>query len=153
MELGKKTLIAGLGLFLLGGFSVYLVMAEKSDPARGTVTSQSAIAQQATATPEINSADIASQQTAGLAEEATHESFIAAAEARREQQMANKAEEDRLAKLRKEKSNTVECKFWKQQQERQTSSTAAKIAANIDEHCVIAQDRLSSDSNSSVISG
>ena len=73
--------------------------------------------------------------------------FEAAAEARREQQLADKAEADRMAKLRQQKADSVDCKFWRQQQ--QTSSTAAKIEEKIKTHCMLASDLASSESSSS----
>lgn len=137
MEFGKKAITAGLGLFLLGGFSVYLL-------STGNGSAQSS--------PTLQHTDLAESSSAANTEpkqEMTHDAFLAAAEARREQQQEDKAEIERVEKLRKEKFNSVECKFWRQQQERQTSSTAAKVATKIDEHCVIAQDRANAASNTS----
>lgn len=141
MELGKKVVTAGVGLFLLGGFSVYLLTADDG-------STQNSLTQQHNSGLAHNSS-VANTEPK---EEMTHDAFIAAAEARREQQQEDKAEIERVEKLRKAKLNSVECKFWKQQQERQTSSTAAKVAAKVDEFCVIAQDRpgTASDANANV---
>ena len=159
MDIGKKTIATGAGLFLLGGLSIYLLInttpATTEKPAnRQHSAMREAIAQLEhkepiaetgiitnTPVPETDNNDTNSKP------EMTHSAFLAEAEMRREQQQIAQGEAERIEKLRKAKLNSVECKFWKQQQERQTSSTAAKVATNIDEHCVIAQDRINSSSS------
>ncbi len=162
METGAKTLIAGAGLFLLGVGSTYWLMADnkasapatKSAPHHqpavqaalsqlGSNANEQAYAQPAsTATKAIDADDTAETETL------THESFVAAAEARREQQLADKAEADRLDKQRQQKADSVDCKFWRQQQ--QNSSSAAKIEEKIKTFCFIAQDLASSENSSSL---
>lgn len=146
MEIGKKTIAAGIGLFFLGGFSVYLIMASNSGAAPATTAThqqpaamQEAIEQlhanNAANTPETTvSASSAQAQTEAPAE-LTHDEFLAQAEARREQRLIDQAEADRLAKLRRIKEQSVECKFWKQQQK--TSSAAAKIEEKIVQYCTL----------------
>ena len=117
-----KMIAGGLALFILGGVFVYFI----SRP--DTVTSPPEQADYAPATTAIP----ASAATATATSNST-ESFYQAADARREQHLADKAETDRLAKLKVTKERSVECKFWKQQQK--TSSAAAKIDEKINEHC------------------
>lgn len=160
MEIGKKAIAAGLGVFLLGGLCVYLFITAQSEVTTEKRTirqhgaMRAAIAQIENKEPATSSADMVSSlpiinndvETTAKPE-MTHSTFLAEAEARRQQQLTNDAETQRLNKLRRIKQNSVECKFWKQQQ--QTSSAAAKIAANIEEHCLLAVDKSSSSSSSS----
>lgn len=160
MEIGKKAIAAGLGIFLLGGLCVYLfVTAQPEAAAEKRTTRQhsamrAAIAQIENKEPATSSSEMTSSSSiinndveTTAKPEMTHSTFLAEAEARREQQLINDAEIQRLNKLRRIKQNSVECKFWKQQQ--QTSSAAAKIAANIEEHCLLAGDRSNASSSSS----
>jgi hypothetical protein len=154
MEIGKKTIAAAVGLFFLGGFSVYLLMANQQMAAQPSSTPHnsaaeqealqqvhpSAAAQEQPAQSAPESASNASQST----EELTHEVFLAQAEARREERLINKEETDRLAKLKAAKERSVECKFWKQQQK--TSSAAAKVEEKIIHYCTV---QASSESTSS----
>lgn len=164
MDIGKKAIIGGTGLLLIGGLSVYLLMAAEPNAGNGKPANRhqgamrAAIAQiehkepatESAAetilapTPDNNSAE------SSATPEMTHAAFLAQAELRREQQKIDLAEAERLEKLRKHKKNSPECKFWKQQQ--QTSSTAAKIIANIEEHCMIAQDLANANAASSAAS-
>lgn len=157
MEIGAKTIAAGVGLFFLGGLSVYFLTAKPNATARPAAQYQSAAMQEAmeqvrasktteeipATTEENTSSSIATQE---VTEELTHDAFLAQAEARREQQLIDKAEADRLAKLRAAKERSVECKFWKQQQK--TSSAAAKIEEKIIQYCTL-QTTSSNDITSS----
>ena len=161
MEIGTKTIAIGAGLFLLGVGSTYWLMAgsgsnstaKKSAAAQHQPAMQAALTQLGTDTSEAanKTSETAESETQNTTTETsktlTHESFLAAAEARREQQLADKAEAERLTKLRQLKADSVDCKFWRQQQ--QTSSTAAKIEEKIKTHCMLASDLASSDSSSS----
>lgn len=141
MEIGKTMAAAGLGLFLLGGLSVYLLMADNS-PAAGE---KPAPRQQAAITPPEHTETTTEQEIAFSASsdadqtdatpEMTHAAFLAAAEAKREQDLEDKAEADRLGKLLAIKQNSMECKFWKQQQK--TTSAAAKIEEKIIKFCTL----------------
>jgi len=123
MEPNVKIIAGGLILFVLGGLSVYLISRPNAATQMQTPPQvQSEYAPATTSTP-------VSTDT----ESTTAESFYEAANARREQQLIDKAEADRLAKLKAIKERSVECKFWKQQQK--TSSAAAKIDEKINEHC------------------
>lgn len=123
MEPSVKMIAGGLVLFVLGGLSVYLISRpDAAVPPQITPPAQSDYA------PASTSASLPSTEASTDAE-----SFYEAANARREQQLADKAEADRLAKLKAIKERSVECKFWKQQQK--TSSAAAKIDEKINEHC------------------
>ena len=158
MEIGKKTIAAAVGIFFLGGLSVYLVMANSGAPAP-TVTTQhkSAAMQEALEQVRANNATTQAQEKSSLAtpvdndsapataEELTHEAFLAQAEARREERLINKEENDRLEKLKAMKERSVECKFWKQQQK--TSSAAAKIEEKINEHCNLPSSSAASESS------
>lgn len=164
MEIGTKTIVAGLCLFLLGVGSTYWLMADSggNSTAKKSVTIQHQPAMQAALTQLGTSTSEATSEATGNATETTesdaqntttetsetltHESFLAAAEARREQQFADKAEAERIAKLRQLKADSVDCKFWRQQQ--QTSSTAAKIEEKIKTHCMMPGDISSSASSS-----
>jgi hypothetical protein len=126
MEPGVKMIAGGLVLFVLGGLSVYLI----SRPA-ATTPAQIASQEQSAYTPATTATSASSPEPATDTIDA--ESFYEEAEARREQQLIDKAEADRLAKLKAAKERSVECKFWKQQQK--TSSAAAKIDEKINEHC------------------
>jgi hypothetical protein len=132
MELGVKTVIGGAALFVLGGLSVYFLVSPTAD-------ADAPVAAPITTSPATES-PVATQSTT------TPESFYEAADARREQLLADKAEADRLAKLKSVKERSVECKFWKQQQK--TSSAAAKIDAKIDEHCNLPSSSAASESSS-----
>lgn len=136
METGiaKKAIIAGAALFFLGGLSVYLLMADKPEASEPPEPPQN---QQISNTNHTNKDDVP---------EMTHANFLAEAEARREQNLENKAELERLEKLKKAKLNSVECKFWKQQLK--TSSAAAKIDEKINHFCHLPTS--SSDSSSSI---
>jgi hypothetical protein len=127
MEQHVKMMIGGAALFVLGGISVYL-LTSRPDAAIPPTYTQPA---QATPVAEV---------------ESPAESFYEEAEARREQQLADKAEADRLAKLTAIKERSVECKFWKQQQK--TSSAAAKIEEKIIQYCTL-QTSSSTSSDSS----
>lgn len=156
MEIGKKTIAAAVGLFFLGGLSVYLVMANSGAPTP-TVTTQhkSAAMQEALEQVRANAATTQEQSdyatpvennsAPATTEELTHEAFLAQAEARREERLINKEENDRLAKLKAMKERSVECKFWKQQQK--TSSAAAKIEEKINEHCNLPSSSTASESS------
>ena len=143
MEIGTKTIAAAVGLFFLGGLSVYLVMANSDAPEQSITTQHKTAAMQAaleqvranSATQEQSNHDASAtnDSTPEVVEELTHEAFLAEAEARREERLINREETDRLEKLKAMKERSVECKFWKQQQK--TSSAAAKIEEKIDEHC------------------
>lgn len=125
MELGAKAIIGGAALFVLGGLSVYLLTSSTSSavPSKPAATVTALYA-----APAPTNSTTASDSSATNAE-----SFYAAADARREQQLIDKAEADRLAKLKAIKERSVECKFWKQQNK--TTSASAKIDEKIDEHC------------------
>lgn len=127
MEPGIKMIAGGLVLFVLGGLSVYLITSRPNADIQVTA----APSVQTTSTAAVPSTATPSTDTAASITDA--ESFYQAAEARREQQLADKAEADRLAKLKAIKERSVECKFWKQQQK--TASAAAKIDEKIDEYC------------------
>lgn len=160
MEIGTKTIAIGAGLFLLGVGSTYWLMADsgsnsiakKSAAAQHQPAMQAALTQLGTDTSEAanNTSETAESETQNTTTETgdtlTHKSFLAAAEARREQQLADKAEAERLTKLRQLKADSVDCKFWRQQQ--QTSSTAAKIEEKIKTHCMLPGDISSSASSS-----
>ncbi|PUA27330.1 MAG: hypothetical protein B0W54_12110 [Cellvibrio sp. 79] len=159
MEIGKKAIMAGIGMFLLGGVCVYLFITAQPEATSEKRSTRQHGAMRA-AIEQIDNKDDAtpasemithSSVSNNVAEtdkpEMTHSAFLAEAEERREQQLINDAETKRLNKLRRIKQNSVECKFWKQQE--QTSSAAAKIAANIEEHCLLAIDRSNSSSSSS----
>lgn len=150
MEIGKKVIAAGMALFCLGGLSVYLLMAPTPEAASGNKpvriqqsAMQAAIAQLEQAKPSEGSGISSMPGSMPLTEadatpEMTHAAFLAEAEARREQNLENKAEAERLEKLRTAKQNSVECKFWKQQQK--TSSAAAKIEEKINHYCNLPVD-------------
>ncbi len=158
MEIGKKTIAAGIGLFFLGGFSVYLVMANNSGAAPAA-THQPAAMQEAIEQLRTNNAanapEIVAPDTTATASHAvtpeeepaelTHDEFLAQAEARREQRLIDEAEADRLAKLRAIKEKSVECKFWKQQQK--TSSATAKIEEKIIQYCTLQTSSAAHSSN------
>lgn len=61
-------------------------------------------------------------------------SFMEEAEARREKALAEKEENDLIAKRKLEKENSVECKFWKQQK---NEKSATKIDEKITEFCTL----------------
>lgn len=160
MEIGAKTIAAGIGLFFLGGLSVYLLTAKNEITARPAAQHQSAamqvaLAQVSASKPVTTSSDVEPVETTSSSipigeatEELTHDAFLAQAEARREQQLIDKAEADRLAKLKAAKERSVECKFWKQQQK--SSSAAAKVEEKIIQHCTI--QTISSNASSENVS-
>jgi len=144
MEIGKKTIVAAVGLFFLGGLSVYLLMANINAPAQPATTQHKSAAMQEALQQVRASANAQEQEqidqppapdstSSATTEELTHEAFLAQAEARREERLIDKEESDRLTKLKAMKERSVECKFWKQQQK--TSSAAAKVEEKINEHC------------------
>ncbi|HSC69342.1 MAG TPA: hypothetical protein VLC79_16740 [Cellvibrio sp.] len=130
MEIGVKTIVGGIALFVLGGLSVYLAT-------NNSQHANTAAATQETRTDNTSAPTIVDEQaTASTTTSATGaKSFYEAAEARREQQLADKAEADRLAKLLAIKERSVECKFWKQQQK--NASAAAKIEDKITQYCTL----------------
>ena len=152
MEVGKKTIAAGIGLFFLGGLSVYLVMAN-SAPAPSTGYSQTTHNEQAIAPStqaETTSAATEDENSPGESDtetqaptELTHDEFLAQAEARREQLLIDKAEADRLEKMRLIKERSVECKFWRQQQK--NSSASSKIEEKITQYCTLQASSSDSD--------
>jgi hypothetical protein len=157
MEIGKKTIVAAVGLFFLGGLSVYLLMANTNAPAQPATTQhKSAVMQEALQQvrasanaqeqEQIDQPAPAPDSTSPAATgELTHEAFLAQAEARREERLIDKEEADRLAKLKAMKERSVECKFWKQQQK--TSSAAAKVEEKINEHCNLPSSSTESESS------
>lgn len=66
--------------------------------------------------------------------DATSISFMEEAEARREKALAEKEENDLIAKRKLEKENSVECKFWKQQK---NEKSAPKVDEKITEFCTL----------------
>lgn len=163
MDIGKKAIIAGAVLFCLGGLSVYLLMAPKKGLGDyQPITTQPVTTQPAAAQGiQPESASVAMDSTAGNSAsdkdeipEMTHAAFVAEAEARREKQIEDKAEAERIEKLLKEKQNSVECKFWKQQQK--NSSAAAKIEERINHFCNLpahlqaSQEDSAADANSNL---
>lgn len=126
MDIGKKAIVAGAVLFFLGGLSMYFLMAPPSNSV--SAASVSAESQLTTATSSS-----ATNNDPDGTPEMTHAAFLAEAEARREKNLQDKAEAERIEKLLKEKQNSVECKFWKQQQK--TSSAAARIEERIGHFC------------------
>lgn len=140
MEQNVKMMIGGAALFVLGGISVYL-LTSRPDAAIPTANTQ----------PTQTAPVVEIESTAPSSTDA--ESFYEAAEARREQQLADKAEADRLAKLTAIKERSVECKFWKQQQK--TSSAAAKIEEKIIQYCTLqtsSSESTSSEATSEAVS-
>lgn len=150
MEIGAKTIAASLGIFLLGVGSTYWLMAGTTNSDTTTETAPTQVqhqpAMQAALAELNNSAAGTSSTVESQTElpfndsepsipELTHDAFIAEAEARREQQLIEKSEAERTEKLRKQKENSVECKFWRQQQK--ASSAAEKIEAKVKEHCFL----------------
>lgn len=147
MEQNVKMIIGGAVLFVLGGISVY-VLTSRPDAAIPSNNTQST---QSTPAAELTSPVPSSAATETSITDA--ESFYEAAEARREQQLADKAEADRLAKLTAIKERSVECKFWKQQQK--TSSAVAKIEDKIIQYCTLqtsSSESTSSDATSEATS-
>jgi hypothetical protein len=139
MEQNVKMIVGGVVLFVLGGVSVYLLTSRPDaaiPPSAAPPVQSAPVAQIASTTPSSTDAETSITDA---------ESFYEAAEARREQQLADKAEADRLAKLTAVKERSVECKFWKQQQK--TSSAAAKIEEKIIQYCTLQAS--SSESTSS----
>lgn len=126
-----KMVIGGLVLFGLGGLSVYVFTSSSSENTAIAEETAPPTASYSTTTPTPTESTVSESN----ANATTTESFYAAAEARREQYLADKEEADRLAKLQAIKERSVECKFWKQQQK--TSSAAAKIEEKIQQHCTL----------------
>lgn len=156
MEIGTKTIAAAVGLFFLGGLSVYLVMAKPDTPALQAISQHKSAAMQdaleqmrtnAAATQEQShhTTPVVSESAPETVEELTHEAFLAEAEARRDERLINREETDRLEKLKAMKERSVECKFWKQQQK--TSSAAEKIEGKINEHCNLPSSSAVSESS------
>jgi len=142
MEQNVKIIVGGVVLFVLGGFSVYL-LTNRPDAAIPPSSTQSV--QSAPIAEIVSSTTLNTDATASITDA---ESFYADADARREQQLIDKAEADRLAKLTTIKARSVECKFWKQQQK--TSSAAAKIEEKIIQYCTLqTSSSMSSESHSS----
>jgi len=135
MEPGIKMLAGGVALFVLGGLSVYFI----SRPDAATPVQIAPPLQTEYASPAASAPDAATGNDA--------ESFYQAADARREQLLIDKAEADRLAKLKAAKERSVECKFWKQQQK--TASAAAKIDEKINAHCNLPSSSSASSSTAS----
>lgn len=129
MESGVKIIAGGLALFVLGGLSVYLIT--RPDSATVPTAAPAPITFPPPSESATNTATPVSAPDATTSMDAA--SFYEAANARREQQLIDKAEADRLAKLKAIKERSVECTFWKQQQK--TSSAAAKIDEKINAHC------------------
>ena len=73
-------------------------------------------------------------------------SFAEEAEQRRAQMLEEKADLERKEKLLREKENSVECQFWKQQK---SVSSEAKIDEKIIEFCTFSSISSTSDTNSS----
>jgi hypothetical protein len=149
MEQPFKIITAGAAIFLLGVGTSYWLLANNTAEKQAEVLSYSPTQSHVHSQPQSealnnNSAASAASETT---EVLTHESFLAAADARREQQQAEKAEADILAKKRQLKADSVDCKFWRQQQK--TSSAAAKIEEKINTHCFLASDLASSANTSS----
>lgn len=163
MEIGTKTIAAGLGLFLLGVGSTYWLMADSGNPSatpekraqqhspavQAALTQLGSGANEATHTATETENSEAESSTTDTSETLTHERFLADVEARREQQLADIAEAERIAKLRQLKADSMDCKFWRQQQK--TSSTAAKIEDKIKTHCMLPSD-ISNNASSSATS-
>lgn len=147
MEQNVKMMIGGAALFVLGGISVYLLTS------RPDAASPPAYTQPTQTAPVAEIESPAPSSTDAEASITNAESFYEAAEARREQQLADKAEADRLAKLTAIKERSVECKFWKQQQK--TSSAAAKIEEKIIQYCTLqtsSSENTSSEATSEAVS-
>ncbi len=144
MEQNVKMIVGGLVLFVLGGLSVYLVIS------RPNAAPQPTPVKPVQSAPVSDPVSTSTSDTSASASIVDAESFYEAAEARREQQMADKAEADRLAKLKAIKERSVECTFWKQQQK--TSSAAAKITEKITQYCTLqtsSSESTSSEANTS----
>ena len=141
-----KLVVGGLALFGLGGLSVYFLTAPASTSTAPAANISHAATHSAAISPPTISSTADTDSTV-----MTSESFYAAAEARREQQLADKAEADRIAKLKAIKERSVECTFWKQQQK--TSSAAAKIDEKINEHCNLPSSSSASESSNASESG
>ena len=84
-----------------------------------------------------------------IVEEASSSNFLEEAEKRREQMQEEKSELERQAKLLKQKENSVECQFWKQQK---TDTSDAKIDEKIIEFCTFSSVAHSSATDSSTTS-
>lgn len=156
MEIGSKAIMAGAGLFLLGGLTVYLLTSSKPEVAEGKPTHHHQEIVQAAANQTEQQSAGNTGSSSGMTPSAessdtpemTHAAFLAEAEARRTQNMENKAEMERLEKLLRMKQNSNECKFWKQQQSSATDPD--KIEDKITKYCTL--QNLSSTSNSETTS-
>ena len=73
-------------------------------------------------------------------------SFAEQAEQRRAQMLEEKADLERKAKLLRDKENSVECQFWKQQK---SASSDAKVDEKITEFCTFSSISSTSDASSS----
>jgi hypothetical protein len=152
MEQPFKIIAAGAAIFLLGVGTSYWLLANNTAEEQAEVSPYYPTQSHVHSQPQSealnnNSAASAASAAAETTEVLTHESFLAAADARREQQQAEKAEADILAKKRQLKADSVDCKFWRQQQK--TSSAAAKIEEKITTHCFLASDLANSAAASS----
>ena len=121
MDISLKKLSIGVVLFLTIGLAVALVSGCKPKQAKTVdvppVTASSSIAPSSEEQP--SSADAAM----------TKDKFIKEAEERREQLLAEKGDNEELAKRKSNKEKSVECRFWKQQKETNPSDkTDEKIA-------------------------
>ncbi len=150
MEVSKKAIIIGASLFILGGLSVYL-LTPKGQPLHATPAHQQHNSAMQAAIAQIEQKGTSPTDTSNVSEtssideattEMTHAAFLAEAEAHREEKLENKTEAERQAKLLKAKQNSVECKFWRQQQK--TTSAAAKIEEKINYYCTLTENTSSS---------
>lgn len=141
MEIGKKAIAIGAGIILLGGLGMGWLISqaqrESDNPGtKHTGAMQAAIAQlEQTRPAEAQASSDSNTSVADDTPEMTHAAFLAEAEERRAQKLEDKAEAERREKLLTAKKNSVECKFWKQQQK--TSSAAAKIDEKIAHYCTL----------------
>lgn len=121
MDISLKKLSIGMVLFLTIGLTVTLVSGCKPKQAK-TVDVPPATAPSPTAS---SSEEQPSSADAAM----TKDKFIKEAEERREQLLAEKGDNDELAKRKSNKEKSVECRFWKQQKETNPSDkTDEKIA-------------------------
>lgn len=80
-----------------------------------------------------------------VVENTNSSNFMEEAEKRREQMLEEKSAVERQEKLLKQKENSVECQFWRQQK---TVSSEAKVDEKIIEFCTLSS--VSSGADSSV---
>jgi hypothetical protein len=121
MDISLKKQSVGVVLFLaIGLITIALVSGCKPKQAQAVdVPPVTASATAVSSEEEISSADAAM----------TKEKFIKEAEERREHLLAEKGDNDDLAKRKSAKEKSVECRFWKQQKETNPSEkTDEKIA-------------------------